>query len=59
VLELGVMAKKRQSEVEIINDGKQMERFDELLRQVVKVPKKEIQEREKNASKNAARKKRS
>lgn len=33
--------------VEINNDGKEFERFDELLRQVINVPKDEILRREK------------
>ncbi len=34
-------------EVEMKNDGKDFERFDELLRQVISVPKDEILRREK------------
>lgn len=33
--------------LEINNDGKEFERFDELLRQVISVPKEEIDRREK------------
>ena len=40
-------------------DTEEFTRFDTLLRDVLKVPKKEIQEQEKKAPKNASRKKRS
>ncbi len=42
---------------EIKQDGKEFERFDELLRQVLKVPKSEIEKREKAEKKKKEAKK--
>lgn len=43
--------------VETKKDGKGFERFDDLLSKVVKVPKKEIEKREKEYQKNKESKK--
>lgn len=49
------------ADVELKNDGKQLERFTDLMKTLVSVPKKEIQEREakEKASKTETLKKRS
>lgn len=53
------MNKKVEKKVEMKQDGKEFERFENLLRQVVKVPKDEILEREKaEKQKKEAKKKR-
>lgn len=45
------------NKIELIEDGKQSQRFNDLVRKVVNVPKKEIDEREKEykAKKEKAR----
>jgi hypothetical protein len=43
--------------VEIKKDGKEFERFDDLLRQVVSVPKSEIDKREKKQKKRKEQRK--
>jgi hypothetical protein len=44
-------------EIETKNDGKEYERFENLLREVVKVPKDEILKREKEEKEQKARRK--
>jgi len=46
------------TKTETKKDGKEFERFDDMLRKVVSVSKKEIDKREKNASKNETKSKR-
>lgn len=41
------MKRKQPAKIEMKNDGKDLERFRSILKTVVSVPKKEIQEREK------------
>ena len=43
--------------IETKQDGKEFERFEDLLKQVIKVPKSEIDRREKEYQKDRAKKK--